>query len=251
MSHDQAAVVLVADHESPAATDLVLNELEGVPATVDDIDQLAVGREAPGPLDPQQRFTRLPFASLDASLVLRDDRTSVEDLVRQADYMPVLGIHSQTVVGDIATSKPIANLPQFRQRFLFRIVKVRRVMQKQNITVMFRNLLQRHLPMGSKHGFVRDLLPLAQAVERKQIRGIAHLVRQAASRMPDHLIRHLDQTSGTTRISQLGRTKIHVTKTPLETNFRLHSRNRLSVTRESPAISNRNTHRARALHIRL
>ena len=106
-----ATIVRRTNDKASAAVHFVLDELRRICASVAHINELPIGRQRLGALDPQQAFTRLAFVFLGSCFRLGDLGSPMQHLVAQSDHILRFGIDRQAIVSDVSSPIPFPICP--------------------------------------------------------------------------------------------------------------------------------------------
>jgi len=148
----------------------------------------------------------------------------MQNLIKQPQYFTILRINRQTVVADVATVMPVANLTKPLQCKVSRVIQFRGIVKHQDITPVFVNLFYDFVTMGRQYGFVCNILAIAQSVKGSQVCWRLKFVRECSTRMTADGVGTVHQSFRSPFISELRVSKMHLTKSLIRINLKIHPR---------------------------
>ena len=196
MPNQNSTVMRRPNHESSSTLTFMIKKLERVGTLIADVNELPIGGQRSSGLYPKPAFPRFSLSSLSTCFFFSNLNAVVQHLVTQADRLPICGIHRQTIVCDVSSAIPVANLPQPVDLSVRGVVEFGRIMNYQHRAVVIINSAKRYLSMCVQNGVVSYFRTITESIKPLQILRGFKLIRKRASGMACDNVRALYQTLG-------------------------------------------------------
>jgi hypothetical protein len=213
MANHDPTIIRTANNESSPAIDLVLEKLKCVGALVTNVNQLSFAWQRFSPFQPEKALARLSHPLLRQRFLRGNVGTMVQDLVDQSQHTPSCRVDCQRILHDVAAVVTVANLPhRLRDAEMLGKIEFRRVVQNQYGSIASFNVSKRRYTMSRKNGLVRNFFAIHQPIERLEVFRVVQFLRQCSSRAAGHQVSDRNKTVCSSKVAQLGMSKIPLAK---------------------------------------